>query len=601
MRKEFELRRSKVAQAVADAEKAGKLDEGAVTYFRDTLAQFEKADPFQLDLEKLHFPAKAGGSAAVGRIQLAWVELKTQIESAQTRASHFHVSYRNRAAKLLREAARRGKGEDDLKEVEDLVAAWKAVPDLRPDSGPLWLAREATERATVAVRAMLEAMKQDDAGLLEAGLQKVEFDGVAEIERSRLGEVPHRAEPLLKEFAPRVLEPRKQKVARMQSELERKMIAGAPVGEIEAAIVEFEKESDALESLRRAADHGAAIAGDNSELVTGYRTMLRINRALQGEPLPEHAALKIPEFRGFPPGALVPSPAFRTRVAETQILWSAHLQKVEARRKADEQARTIALQAAYEKEQRAAFAEVAQTVRAKLQAIKKPEDALALAEQLPERWPVDKTMTWELVRRDLRGTARWWMDGVLPDLLYRARSEPAYESNHPFVAELQSLRNRAFREVVEKRLEIAEITEARFAAMDPVDALLKLTEEGAAKGEWKRVYAYLQALEPLDFSGKFREIRTRREAVKTFLTAENLEKAEQYAGAARGYLTVIGTVGEWLPTKEATERLKALQKQHPEAAKVRAYPATRFSFEVDGEARSPVDFEEAGARDDVKR
>jgi hypothetical protein len=105
----------------------------------------------------------------------------------------------------------------------------------------------------------------------------------------------------------------------------------------------------------------------------------------------------------------------------------------------------------------------------------------------------------------------------------------------------------------------------------------------------------LQALEPLDYAGTFQEVRTRRETLRTFFTAENLEKAEHYAGAARGYLMVIGTVGEGLPTKEAIERLKALQKDHPEMAKVRAYPATRLQLHINGEPEARVGFEEVGA------
>ena len=54
-------------------------------------------------------------------------------------------------------------------------------------------------------------------------------------------------------------------------------------------------------------------------------------------------------------------------------------------------------------------------------------------------------------------------------------------------------------------------------------------------------------------------------------------------------------VTEGLPTKEAIERL-----EHPEAAKVRAYPATGFLLDVNREARSPVDFDEVGATDEGK-
>jgi hypothetical protein len=593
LRKEFDALRGKIAQAVDDAEKAGKLDPATLTYFRETIAQFEKADPFQLDVEKLHFPAKSEGDPALGRIQLACVKLKAQIERAQERVAHFHMRYRDRAATLLREAARRAKSPEELKPVEDLVATWQSVPNLRPSNSALWQARGATERALVSVRSLLEAMKQEDASLLEDALRKVQSDGVAAIEESRLGDVSFWDEPLVKVFAPRILDPRKQKVGRMQAELERKIVQGGPVGELEAAIVEFEKEANAVASLRQAAEPPAGFAGDSSELTDGYRAMLRITEALRGEPLPQHAAWRIPEFRGSRDGALTPSAALRTRLAELQIQWSVHLQKVQARKKADDQAQATAAQAIYEKEQRAAFEEVAKTVRTKMQAIKTPADALALAEQLPERWPVDKTMTWELVRRELRGTARWWADGVVPDLLYRASREPAYESNHPFVGELRMVRQRALRKVLEKELEITELAEARFAEMDPVDALLKLANEGSKKSEWKRVHVFLQALEPLDPTGRFHGIRMRRETVQTFLAAENLEKAEQYAGAARGYLTVIGTVGEGLPTQEAINRLKALRKERPEAAKVEAYPATGTLLRIDGQPQSPVHFEES--------
>jgi hypothetical protein len=54
----------------------------------------------------------------------------------------------------------------------------------------------------------------------------------------------------------------------------------------------------------------------------------------------------------------------------------------------------------------------------------------------------------------------------------------------------------------------------------------------------------------------------------------NLEAAGQVREAADAYLSVIREVGDFLPTKEASTRLKALQKANPQLLKERREPAT---------------------------
>jgi hypothetical protein len=95
-------------------------------------------------------------------------------------------------------------------------------------------------------------------------------------------------------------------------------------------------------------------------------------------------------------------------------------------------------------------------------------------------------------------------------------------------------------------------------------AVAQLAGKLYERGEWARLLRVLTAREE---SGREAQLVSGSDDVKgvrAFLTAQNFEKAEQLAEAARAYRDVLACIGDFVPVNAAAERLKALKKGHPE-------------------------------------
>ena len=101
---------------------------------------------------------------------------------------------------------------------------------------------------------------------------------------------------------------------------------------------------------------------------------------------------------------------------------------------------------------------------------------------------------------------------------------------------------------------------------NPSQFLLRLADEATAKGDWNMVQRILDTYRLFAFDVKAPAwLQGEITACAAFLVGQNLEKAEQFSAAVRSYQSVLKQAGKRVPTKEAGERLAAIQKDHPEA------------------------------------
>jgi hypothetical protein len=146
--------------------------------------------------------------------------------------------------------------------------------------------------------------------------------------------------------------------------------------------------------------------------------------------------------------------------------------------------------------------------------------------------------------------------------------------SHPFVIEMRAIRERVNRSVAAKRLPAPQLLEAPLAAVPLREALEQLLRESAGKGDWKQSLEILRFLALGEGAAANGPSNDRYRAVHAYLTGLNLEAAGQLTEAADAYMTVLWTVGDPLPMKEAGEQLKKLRAAQPKTpTKTPAKPA----------------------------
>lgn len=149
-------------------------------------------------------------------------------------------------------------------------------------------------------------------------------------------------------------------------------------------------------------------------------------------------------------------------------------------------------------------------------------------------------------------------------------SSQAWRQGQPdrvWTADVDALRKRAVREALASRLPLPELLQPPLNALPPAKAIRQYGRDLFAKGEFARVQSLL-AQSSLVFSeervgGETEEMR----GLKLFLTAQNLERAEQFADAVRIYRNVLSCIGELVPSDAAAERLRTLKREQPDAFK----------------------------------
>lgn len=149
-------------------------------------------------------------------------------------------------------------------------------------------------------------------------------------------------------------------------------------------------------------------------------------------------------------------------------------------------------------------------------------------------------------------------------------SSQAWRQGQPdraWSADVDTLRKRAVREALASRLQLPELLQPPLNALSPARAVRQHGRDLFAKGDFARVQSLL-AQSSLVFTeervgGETEEMR----GLKLFLTAQNLERAEQFADAVRIYRDVLSCIGELVPSDAAAERLRTLKREQPDAFK----------------------------------
>ena len=136
-----------------------------------------------------------------------------------------------------------------------------------------------------------------------------------------------------------------------------------------------------------------------------------------------------------------------------------------------------------------------------------------------------------------------------------------------FSTEIETLRQKIIRDLLSQLLRAPELKQAPMADQ-PLDAALdSLCKKLASEGAWQRLLEMLKAREWSGLLSAEKGLANKDaiHSIKAFLAGQNFELAEEWADAADAYEAAIQTKADGAPIKEASERMKILEKEHPEA------------------------------------
>lgn len=147
--------------------------------------------------------------------------------------------------------------------------------------------------------------------------------------------------------------------------------------------------------------------------------------------------------------------------------------------------------------------------------------------------------------------------------LFQPSQSPGYIENlSPFAPELDALRSRAERDMLVRTLKAPELGQPPFANLDTHQAVEAFSHNLSKKKEWRRLLDLLE-VHGLSFRN---DIRTGLvKALRSYLSAENFERAELWPEAVSAYKEVLLCPDLRAPIDDAATRLKALQTSQPKA------------------------------------
>jgi hypothetical protein len=137
--------------------------------------------------------------------------------------------------------------------------------------------------------------------------------------------------------------------------------------------------------------------------------------------------------------------------------------------------------------------------------------------------------------------------------------------NSGWAVEMKALRERVYRRAFCRRADSPELMQAPLAEISLREAIEQLAGELHRAGNWSKLLRLLSTQHAMDYGDRAGQEGEDFRAVKAFLTAQNLEKAELYTEAAEAYRSVLSCIGDYAPVDAAADRLKAIRKDHPEA------------------------------------
>jgi hypothetical protein len=218
------------------------------------------------------------------------------------------------------------------------------------------------------------------------------------------------------------------------------------------------------------------------------------------------------------------------------------------------------------------YGEKVASIAKRLGAAQKPADLEAVVpdvaawEQEPIRFRRLGTENPGQYARYLRTLSFCWSNPS-PALHLQAREAETQAVGGPFGQEIAALKDRVERDVMSRLLNAPELKAPPLSEQPVAAALETLSDDLAAKGEWRRLYELLRTRGPFG-----REALTGREdetviALRAFFAGQNMELAEQWAEAGQLYKQVLQSASARAPVKPAAERLKLIAKEHPDAFK----------------------------------
>ena len=548
--------------AITRAAKAGTLKISTEAYFREALDGFRLTDT-GLELVRVYYPPRFDASEDMEPINKAWADLKQEIARVQESAGRMNTRLLEAAAAAVQTAGRTAERTEQLAEAEALVQAlrkfaggirWPIVSPSRMSSD------EALGRVIGAIRESLEASSKDDVRAVIAALQRVP---ASQSESSRLNfpQLTFTIESFWEEFRQRMARTFAGAEREAQIAVEKALIADRPVPELEALVAKYEARSAETEKLTRDPNQfgGPRPSSDEGRLgnLKNFRAVIAALEELKRDdpeiltPTYNQQLLLSDRMHGV-------TEEFRKFVPKLAARRAQHRTEVQAAIESKKREQTPEKQRAGEVNQAMA------AVREKILALQTPQAARDLAETLPQILGRD-TQELSVLYRDLLQLATWWADPTKP-----ATESPGSEYNPSGITsaalEMRTLRERITREVLAERFAMPELRKPPLADLPVSVAVGKVADEAAELGEWKRVYELLRAVDSAPRMRGFPvESNTCMQAIHAYLSGQNFEKAEQFLEAIAAYQLVLQNVTDRVPTKEATERLKALKKAHPEA------------------------------------
>lgn len=211
-------------------------------------------------------------------------------------------------------------------------------------------------------------------------------------------------------------------------------------------------------------------------------------------------------------------------------------------------------------------------LRTRLAAVKQPTDLDTLAADL-QAWSAQARMRnsngqddFAQLASQLNTLAAAWVAASPILLMQQDRFGGGESARASYAKELTDLRKRIERDVLAQVLKAPELNTPPLSEKPPEAALAAFADDLAQRGEWRRLLQVLQAQPPTQMQLSGRGENETVTALRSFFAAQNFELAEQWPDAIQAYKAVLRSTGERVPTKPAAERLKALVKEHPEAA-----------------------------------
>ncbi len=465
---------------------------------------------------------------SIGRINAAWGAFGTAVRDLQSWRTEIRPLLREYATNVAMRAWRQAQLPQDLAPTLDMLQAVRTMDismRVEPDYQTL---DNVIELMTISQR-FLEAFAADEMGSLSNASNALLSGRTGRPAQLAL---PPEVEQWRRRFVDKVA----AQLIAAREKANALVVAGAPSADLLPAastIESLEAKARALEDQR----FGRGYVDQNAQ--NFVRTYARMLAAMEQNDWPQArqimGELKMTSSR-------LSSPALKMVVKKRE-----EIEKWEA---AAEEARR---------------AKAEENIRQRVAAISDKASAAKLADELH----VEANSMSGRERNDLpaleqrlREIVAIWNAEVVPPISYQTWMDG--QSGHTWGEAIDALRKRAIRESLAGRLEVPELLQPPLSTQPPATAVRQFCRGLFTKSEFARLHSILTASMgafPGDRMGaESEEIR----GLKTFLTAQNLERAEQFSEAIMAYREVLACIGEFVPVDAAAERLRSLKKEHPE-------------------------------------